>query len=50
MDTVQQGGHFKNGSEVTSAHLFIFIGVSVQATNLIYFPVLLRVQDPDIQK
>ena len=32
MDTVQLGGHFKNGSEVTSIHLFIFIGVSARAT------------------
>lgn len=49
MDTDQLGGHLKNGSEVTSAHLFIFIGVLVRVTNLIYFPLLLRVQDPDIQ-
>lgn len=28
MDTVQPGGRFKNGSEVTGIHLFIFIGVS----------------------
>ena len=49
-NTEQRGGHFKNGSEVTSVHLFIFIGVSAWATNLIYFPLLLRVQDPDIQK
>lgn len=49
MDTAQLGGHLKNGSEVTSAHLFIFIGVSMRVTNLIYLPLLLRVQDPDIQ-
>lgn len=49
MDTAQLGGHLKNGSEVTGVHLFIFIGVLARVTNLIYFPLLLRVQDPDIQ-
>lgn len=50
MDTVRLGEHFKNASEVTGVHLFIFIGVWAPATNLIYLSLLLRVQNPDIQK